>query len=75
MKEKLLTEVVHKYAFEDFHGVYVAFDKARLGYQEGDIASHKDMEAYYSEEEIARYGVVAIELKLLQDPGQVRAEK
>ncbi len=64
-KEKLTAEVINKYAFESFEGVYTAFDKKRLGYQDGDEASPKDMEAYYLADEIKTHGVVAIEIKVL----------
>ena len=64
-QEKLLTEVVNKYAFENFASVYVAFDKTRLGYQADEQAHPKDMEAYYSADEIQTHGVVAIEIKKL----------
>lgn len=66
-QEKLLVEVINKYAFENFSGVYVAFNKIRLGYQEDEAAHPKDMEQYYSPEEIAKNGVVAIEIKLLKE--------
>lgn len=66
-QEKLMAEVVGKYPFETFSGLYAAFDKKRLGYQEHEIADPKDMEAYYSPEEISQNGVVAIELKLRKE--------
>ena len=65
--EKLQVEVINKYAFENFSGVYVAFEKNRLGYKENENANPSDMEQYYSLEEIQKYGVVAIQVKLIKE--------
>lgn len=73
-QEKLTAEVINKYAFENFTGAYVAFDKVRLGYQADEQADPKDMEAYYSPEEIQANGVVVIEIKLIKEQGQGSVE-
>ncbi len=48
--------------FADFFALYGAFDKGAIGYDETETANAEDMYAYYSKEDIARYGVLAIRL-------------
>lgn len=62
--EKLNVEVVNLYRFDNFEELYQHFDKIRLGYNEDEIANPKDMERYYSKDNILRYGVLGIEIKL-----------
>ena len=62
--EKLNVEVVNLYRFDNFEELYQYFDKIRLGYNEDEIADPKDMERYYSKDNILRYGVLGIEIKL-----------
>ena len=64
---------LHRYA--SFAGLYAAFDKLSIGYGKDETADPADMLAYYSEEEIQKYGVVGIEIKVidnncLQEGGQ-----
>ena len=63
-QEKLYVEVVNLYRFDNFEELYQHFDKTRLGYSETGIANPKDMEKYYSKDNILRYGVLGIEIKL-----------
>ena len=63
-QEQLSVVVVNLYRFDSFDELYQRFDKTRLGYQEDEIASPKDMEKYYSPEYIAKFGVLGIEIKL-----------
>lgn len=56
--------MLNKHCFESFTELYSAFDKARLGYSENEIASPKDMEKYYFADEILKFGVVGIEIQL-----------
>ena len=51
--------------FKDFFELYSNFDKKDLGYDEGQTADANDMYAYYSPEKIAKYGALAIEIKLI----------
>ena len=59
------TEVIDLHIYSNFEDLYNAFDKISLGYSEDDIANPYDMEQYYSEEKIKKYGVVGIEIRKL----------
>jgi ASC-1-like (ASCH) protein len=50
--------------FDSFEALYEALPLLRCGYTEADVkdAHPSDMEAYYSKEEEAKYGVLGIEL-------------
>lgn len=64
-KEKINVKVVGINKFNDFKEVYDNYDKSLLGYEEGTIASFKDMEKYYTKDDILKYKVVAIEIELV----------
>lgn len=64
--QKMEVEIVEMYPFSSFADIYSRWDKISLGYEEGDVAQPQDMEMYYPKEEIEKYGVVAIELKVLR---------
>ena len=51
--------------FPTFKELYDNYDKSRLGYKPGEEASPDDMLIYYKKEDIVKYGVLAIEIKLL----------
>lgn len=51
--------------FKNFEELYSAFPKELLGYDKNEIANPKDMNAYYSQEDITKYGVCAIQIKLM----------
>ena len=38
-----------------------------MGYDINDIANPEDMEKYYSKEEQDKYGVIGIEIRMLED--------
>ena len=57
--------VLARHEYPTFAGLYAAFDKMRLGYLSDEIACPDDMQKYYPKEEIAQYGVVGLEVKLL----------
>ncbi len=57
--------VADKRVFRDFGELYAHYDKLRIGYQPHEDPDSRDMEAYYSPADIARWGAAAIELKLL----------
>jgi len=65
--EKLLCGVLNAYLYPTFEELYRHHDKISIGYTEGENADPKDMLAYYSREEIMRYGVVAIEIEVKMD--------
>ena len=63
-EETILCEVVHLYRYANFNQLYAHHDKISLGYAENEDANPKDMLVYYSQEEVAKYGVVGIEIML-----------
>lgn len=62
---KSIVKGLHRY--ENFNELYRHFDKVKLGYYENEIALPSDMEQYYSQEDIKKYGVVGIEIEVLSD--------
>ena len=65
-KEELEVVVISLKTFKDFEELYQHFDKNRLGYLEDEIADPKDMNIYYDDERIKKYGVLAIEIELIK---------
>jgi len=66
-ERRLTAEVVALHRFSDFASLYKSLPLTECGYRADEVegASPRDMEAYYSQEEQRRYGVVAIEIKLI----------
>lgn len=64
--ETFKVEVVNLHKFNNFKELYNSFDKERLGYNNEQKANYNDMEKYYSKEEIAKYGVVGIQIKVIK---------
>lgn len=66
-ERRLTAEVTALHRFSDFDSLYKALPLTECGYRADEVgnASPRDMEAYYSKEEESRYGVVAIEIKLI----------
>ena len=62
--QRILCEVVSFARFRDFFELYASFDKIMLGYSADEIANPEDMYQYYSPEMVAKYGALAIEIKL-----------
>ena len=52
---------------KNFDELYKYFDKISMGYDINDIANPKDMEKYYSKEEQDKYGVIGIEVRVIED--------
>lgn len=67
--ETLLVRVVALYRFDSFAELYAELPLLKCGYPEESIttASPEDMNAYYSPEEQAKYGVIGIEIEMLED--------
>ena len=63
--ETLLCEVVQMHRYASFQELYSHHDKISIGYAENEEANPADMLAYYPKEEVKRYGVVGIEIRLL----------
>ena len=51
--------------YKTFDDLYAHFDKLAIGYGENETADPKDMLAYYSPEQIEKYGALAIVIKLI----------
>lgn len=62
--EKIDTIVTKLDRYKDFKELYPNYSKEELGYNKNANANPNDMLAYYSEEEITKYGVIAISIKL-----------
>lgn len=65
--EQLVTEVTGLHRFDSFRELYKNLPLLKCGYTEQDIntAKPEDMELYYSRDQQEKYGVIAIEIKLL----------
>lgn len=63
--ETLKVKVLSVSKFPTFKELYEHFDKKMLGYKEDEEASYLDMNYYYSDEDIAQYGVLGIEIELV----------
>ena len=57
-------EVTALYRFPSFEALYQKLDPAAIGYAPDEPSDPRDMLAYYPAEDIARYGVVGIGIKL-----------
>ena len=64
-EETLRVEVLDLVRFVDFKALYAAYDSHILGYEDDEKVHYNDMEKYYTKEQIARYGVLAIKIRLL----------
>lgn len=71
------TRITGLYLFDSFEELYKNIPIEDLGYDEEELpqASPNDMDAYYTPEEQAKYGVIAIRLSLLSIAEQVNKEK
>lgn len=66
-QEHLSTEIINLSIYKDFKTLYSKYSKESLGYLPNEEADPNDMEKYYSKEEQQKYGVVAIEIKVLEN--------
>ena len=67
--KKIKCKVLNLTRYKDFFELYPDFDKTAIGYDAKEIANAEDMYAYYSPERIKKYGVLAIEIKLITENG------
>lgn len=65
-QEKIYVWVKKLHYFTSFDELYKHFDKISLGYKEDEVANPTDMEQFYSKENINKYGVVGIEIELIE---------
>ena len=63
--EVISCRVISLVRCKDFFEVYGMYDKISLGYNESDEARAEDMYEFYSAEKISAYGVLAIEIRLI----------
>ena len=63
--DQIKTKVINLHICKNFSELYSMFDKKLFGYAENETADPEDMEVYYSEEELEEYGVVGIEIELI----------
>jgi len=69
--EKIEVKVLKLHRYDSFEELYKHFDKVSLGYNPDEEAHSTDMEEYYSKEEQSQYGVVGIEIKLLEGNNKI----
>ena len=62
--ETLVATIENLYHFPSFAELYKNFDKESLGYDKDEEANPSDMAVYYSPAQQAKYGVLAIKIKV-----------
>ena len=62
--ENLRAVVLDIRKYPDFEAMYGVEDPIAMGSREGETADPKDMSQYYNEDEIKKYGTLAIEIRL-----------
>lgn len=65
--KRLKVKVKELYRYNNFAELYKEFDKTKLGYKEDEISHYTDMERYYSQEKINKYGVIGIEVDVINE--------
>lgn len=63
--EILLVRILDKSVYPSFKELYDSYSKTSIGYKENEDADPMDMLTYYSEESIAKYGALALEIELI----------
>lgn len=62
--ETLECIVTNLYKYDNFEELYNNHNKIAIGYNEDETANPSDMLAYYSVENIEKYGVLGIEIRI-----------
>lgn len=62
--EKLEAAVLKVISFKDFADLYEHYNKTDIGYKEDEAANPDDMFMYYTKEQVKKYGVLAISIKV-----------
>ena len=65
--EILKCRVQNIYLYKTFNELYLNHDRISIGYTEDEIVDSKDMLLYYSQDKIDKYGVMGIEIKVIND--------
>ena len=63
--EILLVRVLDKSVYPSFKELYSCYSKTSIGYKENEDADPSDMLTYYTEENIAKHGALALEIELI----------
>lgn len=63
-KNELIAEITDLKKFNSFDELYAKYPKKALGYKDNEVANPKDMNEYYSDDSINKYGALAIEISL-----------
>lgn len=63
--DTLKCEITNLFQYNNFEELYKHHDKVSLGYNEDDVASPADMNIYYDLDKRNKYGVLAIEIRLI----------
>ena len=63
--ERLTTQIEDLLLFNNFADLYAQLPMQSCGYEPDEVAAPVDMEKYYSKEEQAQYGAVAIKIRLI----------
>ena len=61
--EYLVVDVLSITPYKSFNELYSSNNKKDLGYNENEVADPNDMSKYYTEEQIEKYGVLAIKIQ------------
>ena len=64
--EIILAEIKSLFVCSNFDRLYQLFPKTNLGYKENEIAQPSDMLDFYPQEEINKFGVVGIEIEVVE---------
>ena len=62
--EEVITEIEDLRAFPSFDELYISYPKQAIGYRDDEKADPRDMLEYYREEDIRKWGALAIGIKL-----------
>ena len=65
--QKLTSKVIKLHKFPNFEELYKKLPLLKCGYTDENVSTAKasDMNIYYSNEQISKYGVVGIEIELI----------
>ncbi len=64
-KNKIVVDVISVNKYKNFDELYKHYSKESLGYKSLDTADPNDMKVYYSKEQINKYGVLAIGVRVV----------
>lgn len=63
--ETMFCLVLKLYHYKTFDELYKNHSKLSIGYKENEIGKPEDMLAYYSSDDINKYGVLGIEIRVI----------